>query len=157
MLPQLFCDLSNELVCYLGLLGFSTQSHCDLFAGRICSGDICSVLGNGKLYLDSWIDKPVSLEFWNDGLASRLSICDPASSSCLVITCDLRCFPCSLVSVCFKWGLGPGSPYIVFDSEILWFFFSCQVVILHHMLSKATVKARPSVLWCYKKELGFSR
>ncbi|KAG8510796.1 RNA cytidine acetyltransferase, partial [Galemys pyrenaicus] len=32
-----------------------------------------------------------------------------------------------------------------------------QVVILHHMLSKATVKARPSVLWCYKKELGFSR
>nr|CAD7440104.1 unnamed protein product [Timema bartmani] len=32
-----------------------------------------------------------------------------------------------------------------------------QVVILHHMLSKATVKARPNVLWCYKKELGFSR
>lgn len=31
-----------------------------------------------------------------------------------------------------------------------------QVVILHHMLSKTTVKARPSVLWCYKKELGFS-
>ncbi|XP_018112865.1 RNA cytidine acetyltransferase [Xenopus laevis] len=31
-----------------------------------------------------------------------------------------------------------------------------QVVILHHMLSKATVRARPSVLWCYKKELGFS-
>ncbi|GCB68142.1 hypothetical protein scyTo_0013788, partial [Scyliorhinus torazame] len=30
------------------------------------------------------------------------------------------------------------------------------VVILHHMLSKATIKARPSVLWCYKKELGFS-
>ena len=24
------------------------------------------------------------------------------------------------------------------------------------MLSKATVKARPNVLWCYKKELGFS-
>ena len=32
-----------------------------------------------------------------------------------------------------------------------------QVVLLHHMLSKATVKARPSVLWCYKKDLGFSR
>ena len=32
-----------------------------------------------------------------------------------------------------------------------------QVVLLHHMLSKASVKARPSVLWCYKKELGFSR
>ncbi|KAI1731465.1 helicase domain-containing protein [Ditylenchus destructor] len=31
-----------------------------------------------------------------------------------------------------------------------------QVVILHHILSKATVSARPSVLWCYKKELGFS-
>ncbi|KAI5695531.1 hypothetical protein M8J76_006253 [Diaphorina citri] len=31
-----------------------------------------------------------------------------------------------------------------------------QVVILHHMLSKASVSARPSVLWCYKKELGFS-
>lgn len=25
------------------------------------------------------------------------------------------------------------------------------------MLSKASVKARPNVLWCYKKELGFSR
>ena len=32
-----------------------------------------------------------------------------------------------------------------------------QVVLLHHVLSKATVKARPAVLWCYKKELGFSR
>lgn len=32
-----------------------------------------------------------------------------------------------------------------------------QVVLLHHMLTKATVKARPSVLWCYKKDLGFSR
>ncbi|KAK9872107.1 hypothetical protein WA026_016151 [Henosepilachna vigintioctopunctata] len=31
-----------------------------------------------------------------------------------------------------------------------------QVVILHHMLTKAEVKSRPSVLWCYKKELGFS-
>lgn len=31
-----------------------------------------------------------------------------------------------------------------------------QVVILHHILSKAAVAARPSVLWCYKKELGFS-
>ncbi|XP_053545303.1 RNA cytidine acetyltransferase [Bombina bombina] len=31
-----------------------------------------------------------------------------------------------------------------------------QVVILHHMLSKTSVRARPSVLWCYKKELGFS-
>lgn len=32
-----------------------------------------------------------------------------------------------------------------------------QVVNLHYMLSKAAVKARPSVLWCYKKELMFSR
>ena len=39
------------------------------------------------------------------------------------------------------------------ESSSLYF----QVVILHHMLSKAVVRARPSVLWCYKKELGFSR
>jgi len=32
-----------------------------------------------------------------------------------------------------------------------------QVVNLHYMLTKAAVKKRPSVLWCYKKELGFSR
>ncbi|XP_034194946.2 RNA cytidine acetyltransferase l(1)G0020 [Osmia lignaria lignaria] len=31
-----------------------------------------------------------------------------------------------------------------------------QIVLLHHMLSKSVVKARPSVLWCYKKDLGFS-
>ena len=31
-----------------------------------------------------------------------------------------------------------------------------QVPILHHMLSKAAVRARPSVLWCFKKELAFS-
>lgn len=35
-------------------------------------------------------------------------------------------------------------------------FILPQVVILHQMLSKSQVKARPSVLWCYKKELGFS-
>ena len=27
---------------------------------------------------------------------------------------------------------------------------------MHHMVSKASVKARPSVLWCFKKDLGFS-
>ena len=32
-----------------------------------------------------------------------------------------------------------------------------QVVNLHYMLSKISVKARPSVLWCYKKELYISR
>ncbi len=32
-----------------------------------------------------------------------------------------------------------------------------QVVNLHYMLSKTVVKARPSVLWCYKKELYLSR
>lgn len=32
-----------------------------------------------------------------------------------------------------------------------------QTVKLHHMLSKAQVKARPSVLWCNKEELRFSR
>lgn len=31
-----------------------------------------------------------------------------------------------------------------------------QVPILHHILSNAQIKARPSVLWCYKKELGFT-
>jgi len=31
-----------------------------------------------------------------------------------------------------------------------------QVVNIHYILSKLQVKARPSVLWCYKKELGFS-
>lgn len=31
-----------------------------------------------------------------------------------------------------------------------------QVANLHYILSKAQVARRPSVLWCYKKELGFS-
>jgi N-acetyltransferase 10 len=31
-----------------------------------------------------------------------------------------------------------------------------QVANLHYILSRTQVKARPSVLWCYKKELGFS-
>ncbi|CAI5439196.1 unnamed protein product [Caenorhabditis angaria] len=31
-----------------------------------------------------------------------------------------------------------------------------QVPILYHILSKSTVAARPTVLWCYKKELSFS-
>jgi hypothetical protein len=31
-----------------------------------------------------------------------------------------------------------------------------QVPNLHYILTKAQVKARPSVLWCYSKELGFS-
>lgn len=31
-----------------------------------------------------------------------------------------------------------------------------QVENLHKILSKCRVKARPNVLWCYKKELGFS-
>lgn len=31
-----------------------------------------------------------------------------------------------------------------------------QVENLHRILSKCRVKSRPSVLWCYKKELGFS-
>ncbi|KAF8651842.1 hypothetical protein AX16_004642 [Volvariella volvacea WC 439] len=31
-----------------------------------------------------------------------------------------------------------------------------QVVNLHYLLSQARVSARPSVLWCYKKELGFT-
>jgi len=31
-----------------------------------------------------------------------------------------------------------------------------QVVTLYHILTKTQVKSKPSVLWCYKKELGFS-
>ena len=31
-----------------------------------------------------------------------------------------------------------------------------QVVNLHYILSKSSVKTRPSVLWCYKKDLGFT-
>ena len=31
-----------------------------------------------------------------------------------------------------------------------------QVMNLHYILSKTQVKAKPSVLWCYKKDLGFS-
>jgi len=31
-----------------------------------------------------------------------------------------------------------------------------QVPNLHHILSRASIRARPKVLWCYKKELGFS-
>jgi len=32
-----------------------------------------------------------------------------------------------------------------------------QVVKLHRILEKAAVKASPTVLWCYKKDLGFGR
>ncbi|KAM9961006.1 hypothetical protein ACTFIW_010178 [Dictyostelium discoideum] len=32
-----------------------------------------------------------------------------------------------------------------------------QVPNLHYILSKSIVKARPSVLWCYKEDLGFSK
>ena len=31
-----------------------------------------------------------------------------------------------------------------------------QVVHIHNLMSKANIKSRPTVLWCYKKELGFS-
>lgn len=31
-----------------------------------------------------------------------------------------------------------------------------QVVNLHFLLSQARVSSRPNVLWCYKKELGFT-
>ncbi|KAK8812414.1 hypothetical protein WA158_007648 [Blastocystis sp. Blastoise] len=31
-----------------------------------------------------------------------------------------------------------------------------QIANLHYILSKCRIKARPSVLWCYKKDLGFS-
>jgi len=35
-------------------------------------------------------------------------------------------------------------------------FVSFKVVNLHYLLSQARVSARPSVLWCYKKDLGFT-
>lgn len=31
-----------------------------------------------------------------------------------------------------------------------------QVITLYHILTKTQIKAKPSVLWCYKKDLGFS-
>ncbi len=31
-----------------------------------------------------------------------------------------------------------------------------QVPNIHQLLSRTSVRARPDVLWCYKKELGFS-
>jgi hypothetical protein len=31
-----------------------------------------------------------------------------------------------------------------------------QVPNIHQLLTKTSVRARPKVLWCYKKELGFS-
>ena len=31
-----------------------------------------------------------------------------------------------------------------------------QVVNLHFLLSQSRVEARPNVLWCYKKDLGFT-
>lgn len=43
--------------------------------------------------------------------------------------------------------------YSTSDDPVL----DAQVVNLHYMLSKTVVKARPSVLWCYKKDLYLSR
>ena len=31
-----------------------------------------------------------------------------------------------------------------------------QVVNIHYLMSKLTLKAKPKVLWCYKKDLGFT-
>lgn len=36
-------------------------------------------------------------------------------------------------------------------------FHVVEIVNLHYMLSKAVIKARPSVLWCYKDKLELSR
>ena len=47
--------------------------------------------------------------------------------------------------------------YLLQTGMLLIQMSALQVVLLHHMMSKAVVKARPAVLWCYKKELGFSR
>jgi len=72
--------------------------------------------------------------------------------------------------------LGPSLSYSLYSVMwyfILYFFLSklnddnwyirlcvCihkQVVKLHRILEKAAVKASPTVLWCYKKDLGFGR
>ena len=42
-------------------------------------------------------------------------------------------------------------------SQVADFYIHVQIVNLHYLLSQARISARPSVLWCYKKELGFSR
>lgn len=42
-----------------------------------------------------------------------------------------------------------------------WLLILCfnvgQIVNLHYMLSKAVIKAKPNVLWCYKDKLELSR
>jgi hypothetical protein len=37
-----------------------------------------------------------------------------------------------------------------------WMLTMVQIVNLHYLLSQTRVSARPSVLWCYKKDLGFT-
>lgn len=41
--------------------------------------------------------------------------------------------------------------------SIYFCFLQEQIVNIHYMLSKSVVKARPSVLWCYKDKLELSR
>lgn len=103
------------------------------------------------LYLDLWLGEPVSLECRNDGLTDlKVKHVWPGFwfPSGYFLPCDLGAFQMRSWAWWSLWRLWH------WDSVIS---LSWQVVILHHMLSKATVKARPSVLWCYKKELGFSR
>lgn len=56
----------------------------------------------------------------------------------------------TLVENCHK--LGQRSMFVIVGDK-----GRDQVVNLHYMLSKTVVKARPSVLWCYKKDLYLSR
>lgn len=56
----------------------------------------------------------------------------------------------TLVENCHK--LGQRSMFVIVGDK-----GRDQVVNLHYMLSKTAVKARPSVLWCYKKDLYLSR
>jgi N-acetyltransferase 10 len=42
------------------------------------------------------------------------------------------------------------------ENKVLFLFLTLKVINLHYMLSKAQIKSRPNILWCYKKELGFS-
>lgn len=51
----------------------------------------------------------------------------------------------------FPFPINPGSFFVLVGDR-----GKDQIVTLHFLLSKARVTARPSVLWCYKKELGFT-
>ena len=85
----------------------------------------------------------------------RKSTTESASQWKMVLTCDRG--PCSSLSeIKEKTKYDQWKNCFDISVQLLLNVPIVQVVILHHVLCKARVKARPSVLWCYKKELGFS-